>query len=70
MPSADLLHHDHGESSSHSSGDVHATPDSELDSDLDDPLTAQAQDSALLEDDFIGEDAQTQYLSLCKFLDI
>ena len=62
MPLADLVRGDHAESSSHSSGDAHATPDSEFESDSEDLLAVQAQDSTLLEDDFLREDAQTQYL--------
>ena len=72
MPLADLLHNDNGESSSPSSGDAdanaNATPDSDSESDLEDPIAIEVQDSALLEDDFLGEDAQIQYsTSLQRF---
>ena len=63
MPLADLVHGDHAESSSHSSGDARATPDSEFESDTEDLLAVQAQDSTLLEDDFLREDTQTQYFN-------
>ena len=58
--STNLVAHDNGEGSSHSSDGVQVSIEVEDESDIDDPLATHVQDQDLLDDDFLRDDTRVQ----------